>query len=326
MKIIKAAVPLLLALLVAFALSGRRVRLYPAPEVSALGSIPVTEPVTAPPEAAESSSESPDESPDALPESTSVENPDATAREYSSDGNAEIAPEAEHSLTVQEAEADATAGSVQDSEAAPQGHQEGDSEHTATELRTSDEAEQDIAAADGEAADTCFAYYTTLLRTQLANLFECDKLYVYFEAEADYNTFNKASAEHSVILTAGGYNIGEKRQADTLTVDDGWVIRKNPGTVVKYAGTTALSGGADICQAIAARPGWGGIAAVQAGRIVLIPRWLSDSEAGRLAASLIIAREMYPALFADLDIDMACRQLLTEAGLAAKGPFVYTIK
>ena len=113
---------------------------------------------------------------------------------------------------------------------------------------------------------------------------------------------------------------------ENLTVDAGWVSRKNPDVIIKVVDRASLENGASICQSLSERPEWSGIAAIQAGRILLLSRELLNTQAGQIGAMLYMAKLMYPDQMADVDADEALRALTEEAtGVAASGRYIYGI-
>ena len=152
--------------------------------------------------------------------------------------------------------------------------------------------------------------YTTLLSDGLGSLYECEKGYVYYEAVEDFQTVNRASPEHSLIIESGGYNVAEKLNSDALVVDSGWVLRKNPTVIVKCVDAAVLGGGvtstgaaAAVADEIFSRPGLEGAGAVINRSVVLISQELLSSNDGRLLAKIYIANAMYPSLFSNVEIE-----------------------
>lgn len=163
---------------------------------------------------------------------------------------------------------------------------------------------------EGGAIATVVDEITEYLDAGLGSMYECQKGYVYLETTDDFTTVNRSDARHRLILDAGGYNCGDKLLADKLTVDAGWVLRKNPAVMVKCVGSDVL--GAEVSDTTAAaaeyaefvaREGFDGASAVINGRVLLLSDELFATEEGRLLAKLYIARELYPTLFGERDID-----------------------
>lgn len=163
---------------------------------------------------------------------------------------------------------------------------------------------------EGGAIATVVDEITEYLDAGLGSMYECQKGYVYLETTDDFTTVNRSDARHRLILDAGGYNCGDKLLTDKLTVDAGWVLRKNPAVMVKCVGSDVL--GAEVSDSAAAaaeyaefvaREGFDGASAVINGRVLLLSDELFATEEGRLLAKLYIARELYPTLFGESDID-----------------------
>lgn len=163
---------------------------------------------------------------------------------------------------------------------------------------------------EGGAIATVVDEITEYLDAGLGSMYECQKGYVYLETTDDFTTINRSDARHRLILDAGGYNCGDKLLDDALTVDAGWVLRKNPAVMVKCVGSDVLGEGVSDSAAAAveytefvAREGLDGASAVINGRVLLLSDELFATDEGRLLAKLFIARELYPTLFGESDID-----------------------
>lgn len=255
--------------------------------------------------------------------------PDADRKTYAQDADTEIVPGAAHALTQQ-----GNGGKTpeHDSNGAPGGAKDSDGgEKTAKETVPADQAGQTGADQSGQAAETAQLYYQTLLEDRLSDLFECQRFYVYWETPEDYRTVHKSSDEHQIILKAGAYDASAKLQSDALTVDDGWIQRKNPGVIVKVVERSVLGSGVQstrqaeaVCTALKAREGWSRIDAVQNGRVILLSQELLSGGAGKTGAEVLLAKAIYPALFGDTDGDEALRALTQEAyGTPMSGTFIY---
>ena len=255
--------------------------------------------------------------------------PDADRKTYAQDADAEIVPGADHALTQQ---GDGGKTPEHDSNGAPGGAKDSDGgKKTAKETVPADQAGQTGADQSGQTAETAQLYYQTLLDDRLSDLFECQRFYVYWETPEDYRTVHKSSDEHQIILKAGAYDASAKLQSDALTVDDGWIQRKNPGVIVKVVESSVLGSGVQstrqaeaVCGALKAREGWSQIDAVQNGRVILLSQELLSGGAGKTGAEVLLAKAIYPALFGDTDGDEALRALTQEAyGAPASGTFIY---
>ena len=277
----------------------------------------------------------PEETPPPQPEpdAPTEEDPDSDRKEYSDQADAELSADAEAPIAVP-ADAppeDAPAAPVPDGGGAGAAVQEEGGEQTATETVPADE--EDALGADqaGETADTMLLYYQTLLADRLGGLFECQRLYVYWETAEDHTTIFKTSQEHQLILDAGAYDVSAKLLAENLVVDDGWIARKAPGMVVKVVNEATLGSGVQstaaaeaVYDGLLAREGWTELDAVKNGRVVLLSESLLTTPARRTAAAVYLAKAMYPSLFSDVDGDEALELLTEEAGgTAASGVFVW---
>ncbi|MBO4913764.1 MAG: hypothetical protein J5449_01030, partial [Oscillospiraceae bacterium] len=265
--------------------------------------------------------EKPEEPRDNAPETEARSEPDEDTqrREYAADASGELTDEAETPLYAPAEEAENT---PEANGGEPVNTEADGGELTATETVPADEAEQLGADEDGETADSAAQYYLTLLDSRLGSLFECKRLNVYWECAEDHLTVYKNSQEHDIILCAGAYDVSAKLLEENLTVDDGWVSRKNPDVVVKLAVGGALDAASahGVCEELASRPGWEGVNAVREGRILVLSAQLLETPEGRLAAAVYLAKLMYPGQLEDVDADEALREL---TGLSA-GMFAYT--
>ena len=258
---------------------------------------------------------------------TPVEQDEASERRAFSDtASGELTSDAETPLyTEPEQSTDTAAGSG--GAPGPGGTEAEDAALTATELLPADEAEQLGADESGEVAESVLTYYLTLLDDRLGSLFECKRLYVYWETDEDHRTVFKTSNEHQIILGAGAYDVSAKLLEENLTVDDGWVSRKNPDAVVKVVSGSALDplAARALADELAARPEWAGVSAIREGRVLILSGQLLETQAGRTAAMVYLAGLLYPAQMEDVDADEALRALTQEAsGSAYAGQYAYS--
>lgn len=310
---------LFLSLCLLVLLSGCRTRTGSVTEHASAGESPAEEP------AADVSGPLPGEEADAgenaVPDDSSGrtrENPEASRREYDENAEVEIVPGTER-LVHTEGKGD---GAPVPDEEAPEkvSRLNEQAEQPAVQTVPADRAEQKGVSEDAETADSAMAYFTVLLQDRTRSLFECQSLNVYWETEEDHVTIHKSSPEHDLILSAGTFDVSARLLPENLRVDDGWVVRKNPGVIVKVVGSDVLGNGVfsagragDLARSLAARESWSGIDAVKANRVLLISREMLDAPYLRTAAALLIARTAYPEQFSDLDPDEALRMLSEEA-------------
>ena len=299
---------------------------------------PEEEPPEGEPPEEEPPEEVPPQEPTAAPEAPTEEDEEAERREYAPEASGELTPEAETPLELPAEEAaEPTEGAAGTSgeasvpaegEGAPVNVEAEGAELTATETVAADEAEQLGVDESGEVADSVLTYYLTLLDSRLGSLFECKRLYVYWETAEDHRTVFNTGREHQLILGAGAYDVSAKLLEENLTVDDGWVERKNPDLIVKLMDGGALDTGAaqELCAALAARPGWAELGAVREKRVLVLSSSLLDTQAGQAAAMLYLAKLAYPEQMEDVDVDEALRALTEEAqGSAWGGTYAYSM-
>ena len=179
-------------------------------------------------------------------------------------------------------------------------------------------------------AETAQRYYDALLQSRVQTLFECKKLNVYIETPNEFVTVHKTSDEHALVLAAGGYDVAAKRAENDLTVDGGWVQRKNPDFIVKWVDASVLGENAlgteaaqSVCKNLLTRKGVHELAAARDKRILLLSASLLDTPQLQTAAAVCLAQAMYPDLFADVDAAQAVRQLADESGVSSGGVWFY---
>ena len=253
------------------------------------------------------------------------ENPEAARKEYDENAPAEVVPGTDHLL---HAEGEGNGASAANEEAEMRASQLNDrAEETATQTVAAEKAEQMGVSEDAEAADSALTYFTVLLRDRMGSLFECQRLNVYWETARDHVTVHKTSPEHALILNAGCYDVSSRLLPENLRVDDGWVVRKNPGVIVKIMGSGALDS-ERACRAmmdsLRIREGWAAIDAVKNRRVLLLSEDLLQAPYLQTAAMVMIAQTANPDLFADVEPDRMLRLLMEEAtGALPTGVYYY---
>ena len=265
-------------------------------------------------------------------EARTTERPDAERREYDENASARIAAGAEH-LIDYEGDGAGAAGADENNSAMLSDRLHEKSERTATQTVPADESDRMGVSDEAEAADSMLLYYTVLLQDRLSTLFECHRLNLYWETPTPYQTIFKTSGEHQMILRAGCYDVSAKLLSENLTVNAGWVQRKNPGIVVKIVDKSVLgfgvSGDAEakkVCEELCSRPEWAGIDAVRQGRVLLLSEQFLTSQTMRTAALVCIAVTAYPELFEDVDAAEAVRTLVQEESGAMGEDVLFYVK
>ena len=246
------------------------------------------------------------------------EDPDATRKEYDEQARSELEPGTDRSI---HGEGDGEGQPRDASDAARSVTKlKEDAEETATETVPADQAEQMGVSEEAEEADSALTYYTVLLQDRMGSLFECKRLTVYWETAEDHVTVYKTSTEHAMILESGSYDVSSRLLEENLRVDDGWVVRKDPGVIVKIVDSSVLGSGAvstgaarSVRAELLAREGWSAIDAVRNGRVLLLSGELLQTTWGRVAAMVLMARTAMPELFTDVDPDTMLQQLAEEA-------------
>ena len=241
---------------------------------------------------------------------TNVEDREAERRIYDEDATADIREQAERAI-VSSGEGEGESESGEEGRADQVRDQGG---IRALRLVTVPEAERKGTADNADAAQSALEYYTVLLQEKAEALFECKRVNVYWETREDLVTVHKTSTEHSLILLAGAYDVSARLLPENLHVDDGWVVRKSPDVIVKV-----VPKGQEVpLGQLQAREGWDGIPAIREEKIVFVSEEFLGNRHLEMAATLMLAALSYPEVYADVDVDMAVRQLADEAGYAAQ--------
>lgn len=135
-----------------------------------------------------------------------------------------------------------------------------------------------------------------------------------------------------MITESGCYDVSGRLTEERLTVDAGWVARKNPDLIIRVVPPSVLGSGVDspaaareVRERMIRREGWQEIRGVQSGRVLLISSETDEAPHLRLAAELAIARTAYPELMADVDPAEALKAMSEEAtGSIPEALFFYS--
>ena len=245
--------------------------------------------------------------------SVTQENPDAQRKEYDESAPAEITEGTERFLHMDGEGGGAGALGMETGESVYRLNDE--AEQTATQATAAPQADRKGVDPDAEKADSAMTYYTVLLQDRLDTLFECQRAYAYWETSQDHVTVHKTSPEHSMMTASGVYDVSARLLPENLRVEDGWVVRKNPGLIIKVIdGVLTPQRAGEAVAGLANRGNWSQISAVREGKVLLLSEALLTSPHLRTAAMLIIARAWNPSLFSDVDPDKALQMLTEEAG------------
>ena len=273
----------------------------------------------------------PDSPEEGEPGGPTRENPDASRKEYDETAPAEIVGGTEHLLH----EAGEGNGAPAANEEAGESENQVNALAEEAALRTVAAPDSDRlgVSEDADAADSAMTYYTALLQSRSAALFECQRATVYWETAQDHVTVYKTSPEHDLILGAGAYDVSARLLPENLRVDDGWVARKNPGVIVKIVDGSVLGRGVhnpaaagEAARRLVGREGWAGIDAVRNRRVLLLSEEILEAPHLRTAAMLLIARTAAPDAFADADPDEALSALCEEeTGTLPTGIYYYSL-
>ena len=204
-------------------------------------------------------------------------------------------------------------------------------ERVATQTVPAQQADQMGVSEDADEADAAATYFTVLLQDKTGSLFECQRQNVYWETAENYVTVFKTSLEHSLIVGSGGYDVSARLMEENLRVDDGWVVRKNPGVIVKVVdgnilgtGVSSTAAAQKVYSGLLSRENWKSIDAAKNRKIVILSDELLHASHLQLAAMLIVAKTSDPVLFKDVDIDKMLEMLIEEAtGTLTTGIYYY---
>lgn len=260
------------------------------------------------------------------------ENPEASRKEFDENAPVEIVSGTQRELN---AEGEGTGTALIDEEAGASASRLNEmAEETAEQTIPTDEAEQTGVSREGDEADSILTYYTVLLRDRMGSLFECQRLNVYWETSEDHVTVYKTSPEHELILNAGAYDVSSRLLEENLRVDDGWIVRKNPGVIVKVVSSSVLGSGVHsaatakaIYESLVSRNGFGGIDAVKNRRVLIISQEMLEVRHLQTAAMLLIAKTANEDVMSDVIPAEALRMLAEEAtGMLHGGTYYYSGK
>ena len=283
-----------------------------------------------PPAASSDSGTAADGEPEALTENggETVENPLADRAEYDEAARAELLENQSRAVSG-EGEGDGLPLTQKDADSRAL-QLDSAAELAAVKTLPAEEAERLGVSESAPVAETAQRYYAALLQSRVQTLFECKKLNVYIETPNAFVTVHKTSDEHALVLAAGGYDVAAKRAENDLTVDGGWVQRKNPDFIVKWVDASVLGENAlgteaaqSVCKNLLARKGVHELTAARDKRILLLSASLLDTPQLQTAAAVCLAQAMYPDLFADVDVAQAVRQLADESGVSSGGVWFY---
>ncbi|MEO1919726.1 MAG: ABC transporter substrate-binding protein [Paracoccaceae bacterium] len=178
------------------------------------------------------------------------------------------------------------------------------------------------------------ARYTNLISERLEGV---EPRTIYFEKKVDFTTSVPGSGWHDMLTQAGGRNIfddidiatqsqskGNKHQLD---IDPEAILLRNPDIVIKQIGTDFVPPSqedmAAAISAMAARPGWSEMSAVQNDQVFVMSYFIAGGMS-KLIGKLYIVKWLYPELFEDMDPDQVAQEWIeVYQGVEYPGPHVY---
>jgi hypothetical protein len=171
---------------------------------------------------------------------------------------------------------------------------------------------------------TAINKYEELMASNNAEIYECQRLNVYFELEQEFQSVTRDNAIHELITDAGGYNVAEIKYS---SIDAQWVVGKSPDIIVKVVDSSILGSGVTstdsanaVKNEIMSRADWNNIPAVQNSKILLLSNELLDTQAGKTTAELYMAKAMYDAIYGDIDVEGAYEEM---TGTTLDGIYAY---
>jgi iron complex transport system substrate-binding protein len=177
--------------------------------------------------------------------------------------------------------------------------------------------------------------YQNLIDERLAGVPMEERPAVFFEMHAGaFHTGSPESQFYQQVELAGGRNIAADLEdnplADDTEVSAEWVAEKNPdyilceSTALGYTATSAADAKA-FYDSLKTRPGLETVTAVREDNILMMGIDIL-SRPGYIVGVCYLAKEMYPALFADLDPAAVQQEWydLAHAGAKVEGVWIYT--
>ncbi len=146
---------------------------------------------------------------------------------------------------------------------------------------------------------------------------------VYIEWFSPYSTPLRGSGIYSVIELLGGHNIFSDLEAKgwpTAQVSPESVIQRAPDIILKFTNlynpciAKNLTTLEKIYDEIRRRPGWSSIPAVANNRTYIMSIFY-DGGYGKAVQVVLLAKLLYPELFADIDVDELFNDLLRTMGI-----------
>lgn len=249
-------------------------------------------------------------------ESETKENPESSRKEYDASADAEIRGGEPNRIQLEgngsgfyEYASDAL-GAVS--------RVKDEAEKSATQLSWVEESDRISASDSGDTAESALQYYSLLLAERTETIFECKRKYCYLEMPEKYVTIHKSSQMHALITKAGMYSVSARLRENDLTVDAGWIVRKNPDMIVKIVPANSFKSGfgnaGQILQEIRHRDGMQDTNAVRSGLILGLSADVFEDPYLECAGALVLASHAYPELFEDVDLSAALGMLRDESG------------
>lgn len=142
----------------------------------------------------------------------------------------------------------------------------------------------------------------------------------YWETYGEYKTGGKDSPIHQMLSLANLQNVAGEEKVAAPQISDEWLLEKDPMLIVKVVAGTQnrmgphvedIQGAKTVYQELLARPGWQGMAAMKAGKVLILSGELSTTPLGIAVTPLFLAKAAYPEAFADLDPDVYLDEMLS---------------
>ena len=149
--------------------------------------------------------------------------------------------------------------------------------------------------------------YDGLMEEKLAD-FEPLTVYVEGTAKEPFKTANNTTAAHKLVAGAGLVNVYADNETAYPERNLEAVIVAEPDVIVKLC--AAGSDPAEVYGEYVA--GLSGVAAADAGKVILLNNEVGTTAIGSLIGRLYVAKFAYPEVFADVDVDTIYQQLCVE--------------
>lgn len=165
--------------------------------------------------------------------------------------------------------------------------------------------------------------YDDLIKDGIGDLYPCQYVNSYIESSVDYVSYSSGSSLSSLIIQSGGINVLDSLfNVDINNVTSSLLKNLDVSIMIKIVNKnilgdriSSLNNAKNIKNNILNRENWNNLNFIKTQNVLLMSEELLESSKGRLYFKLIAASYMYPALFKNLDIEKANKDLLENKGI-----------